>query len=147
MHLMALGQFVFSLSTLAFDDFRRQCSWRHPENNRIGVLPARQFLGPQADTININGLLMPLVAGQPSAIRQLREMANDGKAYALVSGTGEVFGAYVIESLDESRSALLGNGAARRIEFSLTLQRKPDSTAEAGGGAAPASGDDWAWGM
>ncbi len=147
MHLMALGQFVFSMPTLAFDDFARQCSWRHPENSRVGVLPARQSLGPGADSITINGLLVPLIAGQPGALRQLREMGDSGKAFALVAGTGEVFGAYVIESLDEKRSAHLANGAARRIEFSLTLQRKPDATAEADGGASPAGGDDWAWTM
>lgn len=147
MHLMALGQFIFSMPTLAFDEFRRTCSWRHPANSRVGVLPARQSLGPGEDTITIGGLLVPLIAGRLSSLRELRDMADTGKAYALVSGTGEVFGAYVIESLDESRSVHMANGAPRRIEFGLTLQRKADAQAEPGGGAVPAPDGEAAWEM
>ncbi|AVT13300.1 hypothetical protein C8235_10690 [Paracidovorax avenae] len=65
-------------------------------------------------------------------------------ADALVGGTGEVFGAYVIESLDEGRSILMGDGSPRRVEFSITLQRKPDDQADPAGGAEPAEDSaDW----
>lgn len=146
MQLMALGQFVFSLPTLSFDEVRRQCTWRHPTNERVGAMPARQFVGPGEDTVTIAGVLVPLIAGRLGSIAELRAMADTGKAFALVGGTGEVFGAYVIESLDEGRSMLMGDGSPRRIEFSLTLQRKPDDQAEAAGGAEPGAdyfGDWW----
>lgn len=144
MQLMALGQFVFTLANLSFDDVRRQCTWRHPANARVGAMPARQFVGPGEDTITITGVLVPLIAGRLGSIAELRAMADTGKAFALVGGTGEVFGAYVIESLDEGRSILMGDGSPRRVEFSLTLQRKPDDQADPAGGAEPAE-DSAGW--
>ena len=57
--LMALGQFVFGLDTLAFDTLRRATAWRHPSNSRVGAMPARQSLGPGDDTITLSGVLAP----------------------------------------------------------------------------------------
>ncbi len=56
----------------------------------------------------------------------LRTMADTGKAYPLVEGTGRILGAWVIESISETRTLFFRDGAARRIEFSITLKRIDD---------------------
>ena len=144
--MMALGQFVFSLPTLAYNEFRRSSAWRHPSNSRVGVKPARQSVGPGNDTITLSGVLAPEFKGSTRTLLQLREMANSGKAWALVSGAGEVFGAWVIENLTETRTVLMDNGAPRRIEFELQLAAVDDERAEPSGGVDPWPTDDgWEW--
>jgi len=49
--MMALGMFVFSLRTAAYQELQRQTDWRHASNNRIGAAPARQFVGRGEDAI------------------------------------------------------------------------------------------------
>ena len=132
-NMMSLGQFAFGLATLPFETLRRQSEWRHPSNSRVGVRPARQSLGPE-------------FRGSTRTLLQLREMANSGKAWALVSGAGEVFGAWVIENLTETRTVLMDNGAPRRIEFELQLAAVDDERAEPSGGVDPWPTDDgWEW--
>ena len=145
-NMMSLGQFAFGLATLPFETLRRQSEWRHPSNSRVGVRPARQSLGPGNDTITLSGVLAPEFKGSTRTLLQLREMANSGKAWALVSGAGEVFGAWVIESLSETRTVLIDNGAARRLEFDLQLTAVDDERAEPAGGVDPWPVDDyWEW--
>lgn len=123
---MALGQFVFCLSTLAYQDLQRQMKWRHVGNSRIGARAARQFLGVGDDTFTLSGVLMPELTGGTGALDELREMGNLGASWPLVDGTGIVYGLYVIESLNETKTVFLSNGAARRIEFQLQLERVDD---------------------
>ncbi|MFC0708843.1 phage tail protein [Azorhizophilus paspali] len=124
--MMALGQFVFSLSTLAYQEFQRQTDWRHSSTSRIGVRPARQFLGPGDDSITLPGVLLPELTGGLPSLDKIREMADTGKAWVLVEGTGRIYGLCVIESLSETHSLFFADGTARRIEFSLVLKRIDD---------------------
>ena len=144
--LMSLGMFVFSLPTLAYQDMQRQTAWRHPSNSRVGSRAAHQFVGPGDDTITLSGVLVPELMGRTAALDELRAMADTGMAWALVSGAGEVFGAWVIESLTETRTVLMDNGAPRRIEFELQLAAVDDERAEPSGGVDPWPVDDyWEW--
>lgn len=143
MTMMALGQFVFGLDTLAYQSFQRQQDWRHPSNSRVGARPARQFLGPGDDTITLTGLHAPEFRGKRKVLDDLRTMADAGKAYALVSGTGDVLGAWVIESVQETGTYFVREGVARRIEFTLVIKRVDDDQAEPDGGAAPGGDDEW----
>lgn len=124
--MLALGMFVFSLPTLAYQQLQRQTDWRHASNSRIGAQPARQFLGRGEDEITLPGVLLPELAGSMMSLDEIRAMGNTGKAWALVEGTGRVYGLFVIESLSETRSLFFQDGTARRIEFSLTLKRVDD---------------------
>lgn len=148
--LMSLGLFVFGLDTLAFDTLRRQTAWRHPSNSRVGARPARQFIGPGDDTITLSGILAPEFKGTARSLDTLREMADSGKAWALVSGSSpaEIFGAWVIESMSETGTIFTREGKARRIEFELQLACVDDSHAEGSGGVDPWPDDDyWEWWM
>lgn len=139
--MAALGQFLFQLDTLAFQELRRASNWRHPSNSRVGARPARQYVGPGDETITLTGLLAPEFMGDRRALERLREMADDGKAYALVNGAGETFGAWVIETVEETGTLFVREGVARRVEFTLNLARVDDQQAEPDGGAD--AGDDW----
>jgi hypothetical protein len=121
--MMVYGMFVFSLSTAAYQELQRQTAWRHAAQGRVGARPARQYLGPGEDTITLTGTLLPQFTGGQMNLDQLRAMANQGAAWPLIEGTGSYYGIYVIESLSESKSAHFRDGAAQRIEFTLTLQR------------------------
>ncbi|WP_263264907.1 phage tail protein [Pseudomonas sp. RIT-PI-S] len=138
--MMALGLFVFGLETLAYQEFQRQTRWRHASTSRIGAPPARQFTGRGDETLTLPGVLLPGLAGAPLSLDTLRYMADTGKAWPLVEGTGRLYGAWVIESLQETRTLFFRDGAARRIEFSLALQRIDDGKDDALGATLGSTG-------
>ena len=138
--MMALGMFIFSLETLAYQEFQRQTEWRHGTTSRIGTNPARQFLGRGEDTITLPGVLLSALAGTQLSLDTLRYMADTGKAWPLVEGTGKIYGVWVIESLSETRTLFFRDGAARRIEFNLVLKRIDDGRVDLLGSAIGAAG-------
>ncbi|MGR6981225.1 phage tail protein [Testudinibacter sp. P27/CKL/0425] len=126
--MMALGLFVFTQQTVPFQDLQRQLNWRHPTNAVVGRLPKTQFVGKESETVTINGVLMPSLTGGRLSLGMLELMADSGKSFPLIGGNFEFFGIFVIESISETRSFLFADGAARRIEFSMTLKRTNDTT-------------------
>jgi phage protein U len=139
--MMALGLFVFGMHTVAYQELQRQTDWRHPSTSRVGTNPARQFLGRGDDTITLPGVLVSGLAGTQISLDTLRKMADTGKAWPLIEGTGRIYGIYVIESISETRSYFFKDGAARRIEFNLTLQRVDDSDLDILGGILNTGGN------
>lgn len=137
--MMAFGSFVFSLSTLAYQELRHQTQWRFGTTNRIGTNPARQFMGKSDDTITLNGTLLPTFKGSAASLDVLRMMGNTGKAYPLVEGAGRVYGIYVLENMTETKRVFISNGSARHIEFDLTLQRIDDDRTDLVGSLIQAS--------
>ncbi|HEY5804871.1 MAG TPA: phage tail protein [Lysobacter sp.] len=135
--MMALGTFVFSLQQLAFQQLQRSTSWRHPSSERVGARAARQYTGPGDDTIELSGVVAPELTGDPASLDLLRNMAGEGRPLSLVDGTGVVHGAFVVASLSETRTLFFQDGAARRIEFQLSLTRTDDDAI--GEGTAQAS--------
>ena len=127
--MMALGMFVFSLPTVAYQTLRRQTEWRHASNSRVGAAPAYQFIGKGDDTITLSGWFAPEFMGSAGALKLLRRMGDTGKAYMLVDGMGTVHGAYIIASMDEEHSIFYVNGLAQRLDFTLTLKRVSDEQA------------------
>lgn len=130
--LMSIGQFAFETDTALFDQLRRRRSWRHPASDRVAARPARQFAGPDEDSISLSGRIYPGQLGNPDSLTELAEMADTGQAWSLVGGEGEVYGAFVILSQDETHRALLPDGRGLVIDFSLDLTRVDDDEAEEG---------------
>ncbi|MEN4750444.1 MULTISPECIES: phage tail protein [Pseudomonas] len=139
--MMALGMFIFSLETLVYQELQRQTEWRHGSTSRIGTNPARQFLGRGDDSITLPGVLLPALAGTPLSVDTLRYMADTGKAYPLVEGTGRILGIWVIESINETRTLFFQDGAARRIEFTIALKRIDDGRVDLLGSAVSSAGN------
>lgn len=125
--LMSLGQFVFQLQDLAYSELARATAWRHASNSRVGARPALQFVGPGDDTITLSGVLVPEIAGTLQSLVTLRDMAEAGDAYAMVDGAGRIFGAWVIERIEEGGSAFTPDGIARRTSFTIALRRSDDA--------------------
>lgn len=124
--LLSLGQFVFGINTLSYQQLQRQTSWRWASNNRVGMRPARQFVGPGDDSITLSGWISPELCGDRNSLDQLRVMGDNGQPYVLVDATGSVFGLWSIESINETGTLFQIDSKARRIEFSIGLKRCDD---------------------
>ena len=121
--LLALGMFVFSIDTLAFNDLNRRANWRHATSPRIGSRDATQFTGPGEETISLPGSVFHEIADGGVSIDDLRGMANTGDAWSLVDGRGYVYGAFVITGIDDRAKAFFPDGTPRQIDFSIELLR------------------------
>lgn len=128
--MMALGMFVFMLQTVPYQDFQHQMAWRHPSNARIGLRPISQFLGPDEESITLSGVLYPELTGGKISLMALQLMAETGKAWSLIEGSGAIHGMFVIENLSRTKSIFFSDGSARKIEFTLTLKRTDESLKE-----------------
>lgn len=128
--MMTLGLFVFGLETLPYQEMQRQLAWRHPSNSRVGAMPATQFLGRDDETVTLSGVLLPEITGGRVSLALVEEMGDGGKAWPLIEGSGYYYGAYVITGLDTTRTLFFADGAARRIEFTLSLKRADDTRAD-----------------
>lgn len=123
---MTLGMFVFHRLTTPYQNTSHQLAWRHPSHNRVGARPASQFVGEDAETMSISGVLLPAITGGDKSLNELIEMAKKGLPYPLIAGTGKVYGHFVIEKISRNESEFFADGAARKIEFSIDLKRVED---------------------
>lgn len=121
--MMALGLFVFGMTTLAYQEFSRKAGWRHTATERFGATAAWQYVGPGDQVVTLPGLLVPEFAGDMASFTRLEEMAATGDAYPLVESTGTILGQFVIRGLDTKRTMFLPGGIAKRIEFTIDLAR------------------------
>lgn len=128
--MMTLGMFVFMLKTVPYQELQLQRSWRFPANSRVGLRPSLQFLGPDNDTLTLSGVLLPEITGGRLTLYALEQIAELGRAWPLIEGSGTIYGMYVIESLSQTKAEFFSNGECRRIEFTLTLKRADESLAD-----------------
>lgn len=124
--LMALGMFVFQTRSVPYQQLQRTTQWRHASQSRVGDRPAYQFVGPGADTITLSGTLLPEFTGGRLDLDEIRDMADEGKAWPLVEGTGRQYGLWVVTGVNETSSAFFRDGAAQKIEFTITLEHVDD---------------------
>lgn len=127
MAMLTLGMFVFSMDTLPYQDFKQRLAWRHPGSSRVGARPSHQYAGPDDETISLSGVLLPELTGGRASLEMIRQMGDQGKAWPLIEGTGDILGLFVIESLDITKTLFFADGAARRYEFTLSLLRVDDN--------------------
>ncbi|MGM3175054.1 phage tail protein [Dickeya lacustris] len=127
--MLALGLFVFQLKTMPYGTLSRQVNYRWANNSRVGLRPSQQYLGKGMETITLNGLLCPEVNGKLSklSLNAFEMMAGTGRAWPLIEGSGMIYGMYIVESLQHTNTEFFSNGAARRIEFTITLTRVDES--------------------
>lgn len=128
--LLALGMFVFSVNTAAYQELDRQTAWRHASNSRVGARSGYQFVGVGEDTISLSGWVAPGQMGMASSISMLRDMGDTGKAWTLVDGLGFFHGIFIITNLSEKGSYFNRFGQARKIEFNLSLSRIDEDQAD-----------------
>ncbi len=97
--MMVLGLYVFMLRTVPYQELQYQRSWRHAANSRVNRRPSTQFLGPENDMLTLSGVLMSEITGGRLSLLALEQMAEQGKAWPLIEGSGTIYGMYVIEGL------------------------------------------------
>lgn len=119
--LMTLGEYVFSVDSAAFDEMRRAAEWRWAAQDRIGRPPARQWLGPGGETVELTGVIYPVRRRAEEEMDALRAEAAKGEPLRLMLGTGEILGLWVIESLRQTGTVFLAGGVPRKLEFRVRL--------------------------
>lgn len=125
--MLALGLFVFMRQTLPYQTMQRDSTFRWPSNARMGKRNAFQYTGPENDTITISGELFPEITGGTLSLSALRLMAEQGKAWPLIDGTGMIYGMFVINSVSETGTLFYPDGSPRKINFTLKLTRVDES--------------------
>ena len=58
-HMLALDEYRFSLPTAAYQEFTHAAEYRWAAQERLGRLPARQYLGPGPETVSLSGVIHP----------------------------------------------------------------------------------------
>ncbi len=111
-------------------ELQYQRSWRHAANSRVNRRPSTQFLGPDNDMLTLSGVLMPEITGGRLSLLALEQMAEQGKAWPLIEGSGTIYGMYVIEGLNQTKTEFFRDGMPRRIEFTLSLKRVDESLSD-----------------
>ena len=119
--LMALGGYRFSINTAAFQTLQRSSRYRWQAQARVNRKPAQQFTGPEADTVTLEGQILPHYKGGLKQMDAMREQAGKGEPLLLTDGLGNVWGKWCITRIEETRSDLMTNGAPRHIRFRLEL--------------------------
>ena len=127
--MLALGMFVFMRQTLPHQTLQRDAEYRWPSNSRVGKRDSFQFLGPGEEKITLAGTLYPELTGGKLTMTAIRLMADQGRAWPLLDGTGTIYGMYVINNISETGSLLFADGTPRKIDFTLTLTRVDESLA------------------
>lgn len=120
--MMILGVYPFSLRTAAYEQLQRSASYRWQGQDRVGRLPAQQYVGPGAMDVSINGTILPHWNGGLYQVDAMRAAAGLGKPLLMVDGTGRVWGDWVIMSIAETETEHFADGVPREIGFSMKLR-------------------------
>lgn len=120
--MMALGTFRFAFNTAAYQSLERTDNYPWVEQGRLGRKPAMQLPSDGASEITLNGIIFPDWRGGQGQIEAMRNAASRRQPLMLVSGSGRVFGLYVILSIKETQSYFKQHGAPRKQEFSISLK-------------------------
>jgi len=127
--MLALGLFVFMRQTLPYQSMQRDSAYTWGANNRIGTRPAYQFIGPGVDTITLTGDLYTELTGGRQSMQMLHLMAEKGRAWPLIAGSGAIYGMFVITKVTETGTEFFSDGSPRKITFTLALTRVDESLA------------------
>ncbi|TGH28143.1 MAG: phage tail protein [Aphanocapsa feldmannii 277cI] len=135
--LFQLGRIQLSLTGGAPSELSYQAAYRWAPQNRIGRLPAMQFLGAGHQAITLKATLYPSQFGRQSTVDDLRALADSGDPQILSDALGRVYGPWCVKSVREDRQAFLANAAARQIAVKISLTAYGDD--EPGDRASPLS--------
>ena len=121
--MLALGPYRFSVNTRAYQSLKRSSEYRWPSIERIGKEPLLQAIGPGCDRIDLDGVIYPHFRGGLGQINAMRDSAAKQEPLMLINGQGNVLGRFVITQIEESQNTFLADGAPRKIEFRLSIER------------------------
>lgn len=125
--LMVLGLFVFERRTLPYQSMQFSKDYRWVSNDRIGKPKAWQYLGEGDTSHTLSGTLYPEITGGRLSLKAIELMANEGRAWPLIDGTGIIHGMFVIDKVTHTHTDFYSDGTARKIDFTLSLKRVDES--------------------
>lgn len=109
----------FNLDTAAFDELRRQTSFRWQGQERLRRSVAQQAVGLGEEKITLKGAIFPHHKGGLKQLNTLRTIGRNLRPLNLVTGYGEVLGDWCLVSIEEEQSHLLAGGIPRKQGFTL----------------------------
>lgn len=128
--MMVFGLFVFELWTLPYQQLQLSRHWRNVKNDRVGRSAKWQYVGAGENQLTLGGLLYPEITGGNLSLGAVSTMAYTGLAWPLIDGVGSIYGMYVITGLQETHQELDRYDKAKKIEFTLSLQRVDEDIRE-----------------
>ena len=123
MIMMSFGDFSFRLPSIVYQELSHKRSARFATNPRVGAGDAWQFVGPGPEVISLSGVTAWGINRASASYARLNGLMQQGVEQALVDGLGNVFGQYVLLSVDISKENFTKLGQAKRTEFTLELER------------------------
>lgn len=111
--------YYFNLDTAAFDELRRQTSFRWAGQERLRRSVAQQAVGLGEEKITLKGAIYPGHKGGIKQLSTLRSIGRNLQPLNLVTGYGEVLGNWCLVNIEEEQSHLLAGGIPRKQGFSL----------------------------
>ena len=120
-HMLALGEYRFSLDTAAYQELTRIAEYRWQSQERIGQRPAQQYLGLGEESVELDGVIYPAYKGGLGQLDAMRAEAGKGQPLMLSSGSGDIFGKWCITRIEEVRSLFYADGSPRKKTFRLRI--------------------------
>lgn len=111
--------YYFNLDTAAFEELRRQTSFRWAGQERLTRSIAQQAVGQGEDKISLKGVIFPGFKGGLKQLDILRAIGRRLQPVNLTTGYGEVLGTWCLLNIEEDQSNLLAGGIPRKQSFSL----------------------------
>jgi phage protein U len=119
------GDITFS-GALGFNAFSRERSVRLAEHQLLAGKSALQNMGLELTTISFE-MFVHTDFGNPSELAEtLATYMEDGAAFPLINGRGEIFGTYVVSTVGESFNQLATDGGIVSATISTTLREYVD---------------------
>ena len=150
---MAIGPIVLGgVDGGAYQELKRTTRMNWQGTNRVGKPRMHEFLGPDRDTVVIEGTIYPLYVnrgwaadalglpggggrvgpqasdlgggqlGGQGLVELMRRLARTGKPFPVVMGNGAVCGLWVILEIEEKLSEFQSDGVARKSVYRLVLR-------------------------
>jgi phage protein U len=117
---MTLGTIRFSVLESAFQQLVRKLEIRVAKQERAGGPTSRQALGSD-ETVEIEGTVFAAFSGGVGRVQSFRDLALRKQPQMLTDGMGGVWGLYLVESVDETATHHLPNGAPMKQAFKIML--------------------------
>jgi phage protein U len=119
--LLVVGPLEFEATGPHFDKLRhaREMTWA--QHDRFGVAPHHQFTGPGPEDVEIDGTVYPEYFPGLEEIRRLPRSAS--KPVVVASGSGDVYGQWVIRSIENVQTYFSPQGEPRKVQFTIRLAK------------------------
>lgn len=127
--MLALGDFLFSVSGAQYQQLSTSMGWRWAKRDRLNRKPAKQFQGPDSDSKTLNITIYPQSKTDLYQFDRMKALADKGEPLRLVGGTptgGADLGLWVIEKLERTDQYFTDNGIPLEIKGTLMISEYGD---------------------